>query len=289
MSSDILSTQASTHSGSSSSSKVDTSFGSTSATVAKQQTQDVKPTPVGSLSTDFSTETSKHGVLQPSFDIGGSDSSQFAMQHATQALPGNSVSLATISYTSEASQIDQNTESSSKTMDVGKTGSSVDSDKLDTSVVFSSSVPESVHLSKSVLGGVVASKDLQNNSVEHLKHADSPSSKYEPVVSETVSATVSQSAGQTVSVSLTQSVSVSLESLGSSAKSPVSPPDYVAASRDLFHTMTPSKTEFSSSVLDTMSLKTTPIASLTPSVKPVTTDSGDSTPLFGGKVRDLGF
>lgn len=289
MSSDILSTQASAHSGSSSSSKVDTSFGSTSATVAKQQTQDVKPTPVGSLSTDFSTETSKHGVLQPSFDIGGSDSSQFAMQHATQALPGNSVSLATISYTSEASQIDQNTESSSKTMDIGKTGSSVDSDKLDTSVVFSSSVPESVHLSKSVLGGVVASKDLQNNSVEHLKHADSPSSKYEPVVSDTVSATVSQSAGQTVSVSLTQSVSVSLESLGSSAKSPVSPPDYVATSRDLFHTMTPSKTEFSSSVLDTMSLKTTPIASLTPSVKPVTTDSGDSTPLFGGKVRDLGF
>ena len=293
MSSSILSTQVSTTSGASSSSELDSSHGSTSATVAKQPVQDIKPTTVGSVSTGYKTKTLKQEVLQPSFEATGSSSSQFAMQHATQALPSNSVTMATTSYTSETPKADQNVKSSSKMLDSGATVSSKLSDSSDTSFVSiamkTSSVPKSVHPSKTAPEVIAATKDMKDglDTANSATDVDSESSKYEPVVSETISPTVSQSAGQTVSIGLTPSSSVTIDSQGSSVKSAAATTGYGAISRDLYHTVTPSKTEFSSAVLDRMSLKTTPLASLTmtPSVKPMTTDSGTSTPLFGGKLK----
>lgn len=295
MESDISSTQSTASASVSSSTVLDTSYGSTSATVAKQQGEDIKPTATGSLSTDYDTKTVKHDTLHPSFKTDPSSSSQFAMQHATRALPSNSITMATTSYTSEDSSVNQNLPDSLQTGHIEKTVSLTPSTSPDTSLVSiatkSSSVPKSVHPSKSVGGDGAVSKDLKTSlsSPSYVTEADTVTSKYEPSISDTMSATSSQPAGQADSVSMTSSPAVSSYSSGSSAKSPVTSVDYSATSRDLYHTMTPSKTAFSSSVLDSMSFKTTPVASLslTPSVKPVTTASGDSTPLFGGNTNDI--
>ena len=292
MAPDILSTEATVSPVPSSSTELDTSssYGSTKATIAKQPVQGIKPTSVGSLLSHHNTETLKHKALQPSFEADTTNSSQFAMQQATQALPSNDVTMATTSYTSEDSPVNQNLVSSSQTMGLGKTGSSTPSVPSDTSSVSIatevSSVPKSVQSSKSISGDAVTSKELQSSSsmAKSDTKSDSVTSKYEPTVSDTVSATSSQSAGQSVSVSLTPSSSMTSSS-GSSVKSHHVTLDYTVTSRDLYHTMTPSKTEFSSSALDTGSFKTTPVSSLTltSSVKPVSTDSGGSAPLFGGE------
>lgn len=291
MDTDISSTQSTVSVSPSSGTELEASYGSTSTMVAKQPDEKIKSTPVGSLSTGYNTETLKDETLQPSFKMGPSSSSQYAMQHATQAMPSNKVSMATTSYTSEEPSVNQNIQPSSKPVDLGKTESSKPSVSADTSLV--SIATDSVSVPKSVLptipGGGVASKDLQDSSstAKSVSIHDSLTSQYEPSVSDTVSATSYQPAGQAVSVSLTSSVTVPSLSSGSSAKQPLVTPDYSATSRDLYHTMTPSKTEFSPSVLDSMSFKTTPVASLTltPSVKPGTTSSGDSTPLLGGEFN----
>ena len=276
MAADITSTQTTLPS---SSSELDTSFsyGSTKASVAKQQEPGIEPTKTLSSSSQHNTETLKLESLQPSVKTEPSTSSQFAMQHATQSLPSNDVTMATTSYTSEDSSVDQ----TSQTVAVG-----VISDSPITSSVSietkATSVPKSVQPSTTAS----ASKHLQNSS-SSVATGDSVTSKYEPSVSETVSATSSQAAGQSVSVGLTPSSStVSLPS-GSSVKSSPVTSDYAAASRELYTTMTPSKTEFIPLGSSTGSFRTTPVASLTmtPSVKPVTTDGGGSSPLFGGKLK----
>ena len=289
MSSSVLSTHVSTPapSGASSSSELDANFGSTSATVAKQPVQDIKPTTVGSVTAGYKTKSSKHEHLLPSFEATDSSSSQFGMQHATQTLPSNNVTMATTSYTSETVKVNQNLKSSSITSGSGATVPSKSSDSLDTSVVSittkASSVPKSVPPSSSKPAVIQASKEEKD--ADFVTKADFMSSKYEPVASDTVSPTVSQSAGRTAIIGMTSS-SVTLAPQGSSSRSlGTTSVTYPATSRDLYHTVTPSKTEFSSSVSDTVSLKTTAVASLTmtPSVKPITTESGTSTPLFGGK------
>ena len=287
MSSSVLSTQVSTPSGSSSSTELDTNYGSTTPTVAKQQVQDIKPTSVGSITPGYKTKSSQQESVQPSFKVTDSPSSQFAMQHATKTLPSNSVTMATTSYTSQTPTVDQNAKSSSIQTNSGTAVPSKSSDLSDTSVVTiaikASSVPKSVHSSSSTTEAIQATKEGKD--AELVTKADAGTSKYEPVVSDTMSPTVSQSAGQTANIGLTSPSVTNIAPHGSSSKSQET--TSATLSRDLYHTVTPSKTDFPSSV-STVSLKTTPLASLTmtPSVKPITTESGTSTPLFGGKNVD---
>ena len=290
MSSSVLSTQVSTPSGSSSSTELDTNYGSTTPTVAKQQVQDIKPTSVGSITPGYKTKSLQQESVQPSFKVTDSPSSQFAMQHATKTLPSNSVTMATTSYTSQTPTVDQNAKSSSIQTNSGTAVPSKSSDLSDISVVTiatkASSVPKSVHSSSSTTEAIQATKEGKD--AELVTKADAGTSKYEPVVSDTMSPTVSQSAGQTASIGLTSASVTNIAPHGSSSKSQeTTSATYSAVSRDLYHTVTPSKTDFPSSV-STVSLKTTPLASLTmtPSVKPITTESGTSTPLFGGKNVD---